>query len=133
MPAPKRPTAATDTPEAQDAPSERTNTGRYYVDAVGVPYEPEGLPGAVLVATYGQVIDLSDEDARRLLSLGAIRAATDDEVEADKARRARVAEVEAQNTIGPASNPFGGRVMAGVSLEDHAAEQIELARKAGRL
>lgn len=128
MPAPKRPA------EANDAPSTATaNMGKYYVDAVGVPYAQDGVEGAIVVGTHGQVISLSDDEARRLLSLSVIRAATEDEVKADRERRARLAEIDEQNAAGPSSNPFGGRVMAGVSLEAHAAEQIALARKAGRL
>ncbi len=128
MPAPKRPAEANDAPDTATA-----DMGKYYVDAVGVPYAQDGVEGAIVVGTHGQVIEISDDEARRLLTLGVIRAATDDEVVADRARRKKLAEIDAQNTAGPSSNPFGGRVMAGVSLEAHAAEQIELARKAGRL
>lgn len=125
MPAPKRPAEANDTPD--------TGMGKYYVDAVGVPYNLDGVEGAIVVGTHGQVIDLTDTEATRLLGLGVIRAATDDEVIADRDRRARLADIDAQNAAGPSANPFGGRVMAGVSLEEHAKEQMELARKAGRL
>ncbi len=77
---------------------------------------------------HGAVIDLVDSEAARLIKLEAVRAATDDEVAADAVRRAREADIDAQNASGPSNNPFGGRVV-GVSLEDHAAEQIALAKK----
>ncbi len=87
----------------------------------------DGDPAYVQVAMHGYVIDLVESEAMRLLKLGAIAAASDEQIEADTARRQRDADIEAQNAAGPASNPFGGRVV-GTSLEDHAAEQIALAK-----
>ncbi len=130
MPAPKNPQGPQ---PSGDTATVKPDMGKYYVDAVGVPYSQDGVEGAIVVGTHGQVIEITDDEARRLLGLGVIRAATEGEVVADRERRAKLAEIDAQNTAGPSSNPFGGRVMAGVSLEAHAAEQIELARKAGRL
>lgn len=123
MPAPKNPA------RSDDAPA----TGKYLVLAVGAPYTVDNTPGKIVVGLQGRVVDLTDDEATRLLNLNAVRAATEDEVKADEARKQREADIEAQNTAGPAGNPFGGRTVAGVSLEDHAAEQIALARKAGRL
>lgn len=104
-------------------------TGKYIVTSAGAPYMVNGDPAYVQVAMHGYVIDLTDDEALRLLKLDAVRAATADESEADKARRARDAEIDAQNAAGPVNNPFGGRPV-GTSVEAHAAEQIALARKA---
>lgn len=106
-------------------------TGKYYVKSAGAPYMVNGEPGYVLIAMHGHVIDLVDSEAMRLLALDAIRAATPEEVDADRARRQREADIVASNTAGPKDNPFGGRLV-GTSLEDHAAEQIKLARKAAK-
>lgn len=108
---------------------EPEGTGMYVVICAGAPYMVGGDPAYVQVAMHGYVIDLVDSEARRLILLGAVRAANDAEVAGDRARRERDAVIDAQNVAGPASNPFGGRVV-GTSLEAHAAEQIALAKRA---
>lgn len=105
------------------------STGKYYVTSAGCPYAVGGDMAFIQVAMHGHVIDLVDSEATRLLNLNAIRAATDDEVAADTVRRQVEADINAANAAGPADNPYGGR-LAGVSLEEHAAEQIKLAHKA---
>jgi hypothetical protein len=120
--------AAEATAPASLAPAEQ-KTGKYTVTCAGAPYAVGGDPAYISIAMHGHVIDLVDGEAMRLITLGAVRAATDEEVAVDGVRRTREAVVDAQNAAGPANNPFGGRVV-GTSLEAHAAEQIALAHKA---
>ncbi len=109
--------------------AQKQDTGTYVVIIAGACFSrPNGEPG---LAHMGHVVELGDDEARRLLMLDAIRAATDADVKADRERRDREAEIAAQNAAGPDNNPFGGRVV-GTTLEKHAAEQMELAKKAGR-
>ncbi len=123
--------AATD-PAGGKSDAGEESSGQYYVMAAGCPYAVGGNPALIQIAMHGHVIELVDSEARRLLLLDAVRAATEVEVMADEARREREAGVDAENTAGPAGNPFGGQVV-NTTLERHAAEQIALARKAGRL
>lgn len=106
--------------------------GKYLVLAVGVSYAVPGTPAGSALGLQGRVIDLDDEEATRLLKLGAVRAATKDEVEVSREREARDLVIAAENAAGPAGNPFGGQIAAGTTLEEHAAEQIKLARKAAK-
>jgi hypothetical protein len=106
--------------------------GAYYVTAAGAPYAVQGDLAYVRVAMHGEVIELVDKEAARLISLGAVRAATDAEVAADRTRRVQVAAIDARNAAGPDDNPFGGQVV-NTTFERHAEEQIALARKSAAL
>ncbi len=121
--------AAAPPPSAVDSDE---STGKYLVIAVGVSYAVAGAAGGTALGLQGRVIDLADDEATRLLKLGTVRAATDEEVKASREREARDLQIAAENAAGPADNPFGGQVATGTTLEEHAAEQIKLARKAGR-
>lgn len=125
MPQPRRQEAA-----STDAGEKDQDTGNYYVTAVGVSYVAPGEAAGTGLGLQGRVIELADGEAMRLLKLGVIRAATDEEGEASRAREARDLEIAAENAAGPASNPFGGQIKSGATLEEHAAEQIALAHKA---
>jgi hypothetical protein len=85
---------------------------QYTVVIAGAGYLPPG-GSAPLVAFRGQVIRLDDAEAQRLSDLGAIREATDADVQTARARQ------QAQTGfVASADNPFGGTPLE--SPEDHA-------------
>lgn len=115
---------------AKEAPSEPTDEdeGLYLVTAAGASYKVGGDEANVALGLQGRVVSLVDSEAARLLSLDAIKPATDEDVERESARAARLAEADAALASGPASNPYGGSIVGGKSLEEHYAEQIALAK-----
>jgi len=104
--------------------------GLYVVIGVGVCYATNTTPTEPGLGLHHRVIDLSDAEAARLLKLGVIRAADEDDLAREEAISARDAEAAVVALRGPDANPFGGRTVGGATLEAHAAEQIALAKKA---
>lgn len=117
-------------PTAKDS-DETTACAKYMVVAVGCPYRIDGSEAHIETAMRGQVVSITDDEAARLLHLGAIRAATMEEIAAEPIRAEREARIAAERAIGPIHNPYGGRYLQ--SQEDHAAEQIALAKANGTL
>jgi hypothetical protein len=120
-------TAAQNTPE----PSVE-EAGKYFVLSAGVCYRVGGSETHVTLGLAGQVIDLVDSEAHRLLMLQAVRAASKDDLLVGRARALRDAQAIATGQAGPVDNPYGGS-MVNTTLERHAAEQIAIARKSGAL
>lgn len=118
------------TPMAEGA-EETAACAKYMVVAVGCPYRIDGSEAHIETAMRGQVVSITDDEAARLLHLGAIRAATPEEIAAEPIRAEREAQIAAERAIGPIHNPYGGRYLQ--SQEDHAAEQIALAKANGTL
>jgi hypothetical protein len=108
-------------------------TGAYLVTAVGASYLSPHNPAIVELGMQGRVVEIGDAEAGRLLMLGAVRAATDEDVATEQARALRVAAAEAEMQTGPARNPYGGMVAGSTSLEQHRDDQIALARKSGAI
>ena len=126
MPAPKNP-ATTGTAEAA------VDTALYVVTIAGACYRTAGDPDNIGLAHHGRVVELDDAEASRLLKLGAVRAAEKADVDREQERRDRESRLASELAEGPSDNPFGGRPLGDKSLEQHAAEQIALAKKAGAL
>lgn len=116
---------------------ETDETGKYMVLSAGVSHRVGGRLTHITLALAGQVIDLVDDEARRLLMLGAVRAADEADIAAGEARALRDSQAAAAQLVGPADNPYGGQVVGGrdpqVTLALHAEEQIARARKSGAL
>lgn len=108
-------------------------TGAYLVTAVGASYLSPRNPAIVELGMQGRVVEIGDAEAGRLLMLGAVRAATDEDVATEQARALRIAAAEAEMQTGPARNPYGGMVAGSTSLEQHRDDQIALARKSGAI
>lgn len=100
------------------------NTNKEYaVAAVGVSYKKPGDPGPIHLGLQGRVIALDPEEADRLLALGVIREATDE----DRTREERAGALETANR--EASNPahpYGGRAL--VDEAEHARKAYEDSR-----
>lgn len=121
----------TGTGAGEDTASE--GTGAYLVTAVGASFVSPRNPAVVELGMQGRVVEIGDAEAQRLLMLGAIRAADETDVATEQGRSLRLAAAEAEMQTGPARNPYGGMVAGSTSLEQHAADQIALARKSGAI
>ncbi len=123
--------------EAATAPGtsdtgEPPETASYVVVGAGACYLVGGDPAHSALALRGNVIDLVEAEARRLLMQGAVRAATKEDAARDQAAMAVKALEDAAALAGPVENPYGGQTVAGKTLEQHADEQIALAKKASK-
>jgi len=107
--------------------------GQYVVTGAGCCYAVDGDPANIGLALRGHVVALTDEEALRLIIVGAVAAASDADVERDRVMRERQAIAAVEQLAGPADNPYGGQAVGNKTLEQHAREQIELAHKAGTL
>jgi hypothetical protein len=112
------------------APVAPQESARYYVTAVGACYAVDGAPTNIGLALHGQVVELVDSEAERLLIQGAVRPASVDDIANEALRVNRSAAAVDAEIAGPASNPYGGS-LAGTSLERHAREQIAIAKRSG--
>lgn len=116
---------------------ETDESGKYMVLSAGISHRVGGRATHVTLALAGQVINLADDEAHRLLMLGAIRAADDVDLAAGEARALRDAQAMAAQQVGPTNNPYGGQVAGGrdpeTTLQLHAEQQIALARRSGAL
>lgn len=119
------------TSAGESEPSE--GTGAYLVTAVGAQFASPRNPAVIELGLQGRVVEIGDADAQRLLMLGAIRAADETDVATEQGRSLRLAAAEAEMQTGPARNPYGGMVAGSTSLEQHAADQIALAKKSGAI
>lgn len=120
-------------PQTQTQSKADPVVGKYVVNAAGVSYAAPGDPGPIRLAVHHRVIELDDQEAERLLGLGAIASASDE----DLAREDVYAERERADQVatGPADNPYGGSLRGGVTLEEHAKavkDEIAKAHKAAK-
>lgn len=119
-------------PGAPDTPRKAPPTASYVVLGAGACYLVDGDPAHSALALRGNVIALEDTEARRLLLLGAVRAATEEDAMRDRVVSEAKALEDAAALAGPKDNPFGGQTVAGKTLEQHADEQIALAKKTAK-
>lgn len=107
---------------------DRGEIGKYVVLGAGAAFnDPDGN---IRLAIRRRVIDLDEVEAARLLALGTIGAASDDDLSYEQVEQAR--ELANQRVVAPegSANPYGGKPLQ--DLGEHAAQEIARAQQAAR-
>lgn len=107
--------------------------GSYTVVGAGLCYAVDGDPANIGLGLRGQVIQLTDDEALRLITVGAVTSASEEDVAADAEVRKQQAAADLVQATGPLDNPYGGRQVSNKTLEEHAEEEIARAHKVGVL
>jgi hypothetical protein len=111
---------------ADDSAEDRGELGKYVVLSAGAAYnDPDGNPR---LALRRRVIDIDAVEAARLIGLGAVKAAGDDDLAYEDVERER--ELANLQVVAPegSANPYGGKALQ--DLDEHAAQEIAKAQAA---